>query len=213
MNSDLPTLMDRLRTRTAEAHTAAENHAFQQKFIKGLLSKDGYVNYLGQMWLIHRSLEGHLRILSNTFAAIKAVVREYQYQEPYLSSDLDHFAVDLATVSPTPETARLVAEIDRYAAEQPYALLGMHYVLEGSNNGSRHLARSIRHAYNLDTGQGDRYLDPYGSDQRPYWQQFKDDMNAAEVEPADQDAIETGATAMFTGIMRISDDLEELIPA
>ena len=78
---------------------------------------------------------------------------------------------------------------------------------------ARHLARSIRAAYNLDTGRGDRYLDPYGSEQRPYWQQFKDDMNAASIAPADQDSIVDGAKAMFTAIMHISDDLEELIPA
>ena len=56
MTTDHTTIMDRLRTSTAEAHTAAEHHAFQQKFMKGLLTRDSYVNYLSQMWLIHRGL-------------------------------------------------------------------------------------------------------------------------------------------------------------
>ncbi len=71
--------------------------------------------------------------------------------------------------------------------DDPLRLLGMHYVLEGSNNGSRFIARHVGRAYQLSTGPGLRYLDPYGDRQRAYWMDFKNAMGKFQFTGADEE--------------------------
>ena len=76
--------------------------------------------------------------------------------------------------------------MDRLASEQPMALLGILYVLEGSTNGSKFIARKVRPAYELPaTGEGSAYLDPYGDVQPARWQEFKAAMDALNLPAAD----------------------------
>ena len=139
--SAAPTVMERLRAETADLHSSAEGKDFQRRMVKGELTRDDYARWLGQMLLVHRALEAPLRALmgSPAFAAL----REEQLQEPYLLEDLDALGQDPAAVTPLPATAALVASIERAATETPLALLGYHYVLEGSNNGNRYIVRQL----------------------------------------------------------------------
>ena len=101
--------------------------------------------------------------------------------------------------------------IDEMAASEPVGLLGMHYVFEGSNNGSKYIAKAVRRSYQLD-GDGTRYLDPYGENQRAYWQQFKDDMNSIEFSPAETEALLRAAGETFEGVMQLHKELHQ-VPA
>lgn len=202
-----PTIMDRLRTQTQPLHDRAEGHDFQRALIKGQLSREAYAAWLGQMLLVHAALERHLRGLRERSASVARVVRDEQFQEPYLLEDLRFFGVEHRMLRAETGAASLIAEIEDAAAREPMALLGMHYVLEGSNNGNRFIAMALRKAMGLTPGNGDRYLDPYGERQRALWQQFKDDMNACQFTSAEQEAMLRGAEAMFRGIARVSDDL------
>ena len=202
--SAAPTVMERLRAETADLHSSAEGKDFQRRMVKGELTRDDYARWLGQMLLVHRALEAPLRALmgSPAFAAL----REEQLQEPYLLEDLDALGQDPAAMTPLPATAALVASIERAAAETPLALLGYHYVLEGSNNGNRYIVRQLAPALGLN-GHGQRYLDPYGAEQPAKWAQFKRDMDAVGFAPADADVLVAAAREMFSGIGAISEAL------
>jgi heme oxygenase len=80
----------------------------------------------------------------------------------------------------------------------------MRYVLEGSNNGNRFIARAIRKAL---PGAPTRYLDPYGENQRPLWARFKADMEAVGFTPAEQDQIVLAAQEMFAAVGALSCEL------
>lgn len=201
------TIMDRLRAETQPFHDRAESHAFQQALASGTIDASGYIAWLGQMFLVHRALERGLRTLAAGHHAVAAVVREEQYQEPYLRADLTTFGVTPESLTPLAGVCSVLAEIDHASATSPIDLLGMHYVLEGSNNGNRIIAVAVRKALALTPGAGDRYLNPYGERQRTLWQEFKADMNAQRFTPHEQERILAGAAAMFTGIARVSDDL------
>ena len=161
MTEETQSVMQRLRESTRDLHDAAEHHDFQRAFAQGSLPRDRYVGYLGQMYLVHKALEQRLRSAAETSEAIRAVVDERQYQVPYLVEDLEFFDVDPDSIEPLPATQRLIDEIEQMASE-PASLLGLHYVLEGSNNGSRFIARGLMPAYGMAPGPGLRYLDPYG---------------------------------------------------
>src|SRR5690606_5322893 len=109
------------------------------------------------------------RRVRGTNAHLGAIVKDHHFHTGSLEQDLRFYGVDPDTVEPTPGTERMNAYIDAVEEKDPAALLGIQYVFEGSTNGARFIARSIRMAYGLEDRDGTRYLDPYGDAQRANW--------------------------------------------
>lgn len=204
-----PTVMDRLRETTAPLHEAAEHHPFQRAFAKGQISRNDYGRYLGQMLLVHRALELHLREARERCVAVATVVKDWQFQEQYLHEDLAYLGLDHRTITPTPATAAFMAAIHAMPArmDADLQLLGMQYVVEGSNNGSKYISFNIMKSLGIMPGPGLRYLDPYGDEQRARWAQFKADMVSVGFDDAEIEQIIIGANAMFDWIAKVSDDI------
>lgn len=200
-------VMEQLKTLTADLHTQAEHRPLQRALVSGQITTEQYASYLAQLFLVHTRLENHLKLERQNNTAFQRVIRDYQFQVPYLLADLNKFGIDVTNITPSKGTTVLIAEIDRLAAEEPTSLLGMHYVLEGSNNGNRFIARALMKALGLTPGPGLLYLDPYGEAQRGYWQAFKDDMNAIGFDQATIDRLVAAAQTMFRAIGQISDDV------
>jgi heme oxygenase len=210
MSDASATIMSRLREETRDLHASAEGKAFQRRMLGGELSREEYVRWLGQMLQVHRALEAHLRRLWKTDPAF-AALREEQFQEPYLLADLAALDGASGGHAPLPATAALIADIERAAVETPLALLGHHYVLEGSNNGNRYIVRRLAPALGIAHGEGDRYLDPYGEAQPALWARFKQDMEAVGFASAQADLLVAAARRMFAGVGEISDALESSV--
>ncbi len=202
-------IMSRLKSATAELHRQAEGTALQQRLVKGALPQDLYATFLGQMYLAHSALEGSIRDVSATHRGFAAVLRDYHRREPQLSEDLGFLGTDLGTITAIGATDALLADIRQVAAEQPVALLGMLYVLEGSTNGSKFIARAIRGAYGLGQGPGASYLDPHGDLQQERWQAFKHDMDGVGFTETEASAIIDAASRMFRALTDVSDELSE----
>lgn len=202
-------IMAHLRESTAALHDQTESHPFPQDLVAGKLPLAGYFNYLAQMFLVHQALESALAQWrdSNPHAPATRLIDSEQFKTPYLLNDLAMFKVDPASIVPAPATRRLVADIDCRAGLCPASLLGMHYVLEGSTNGGKFIARAVQKAYGLAPGAGTSYLDPYRDTQRQRWLQFKSAMDAAEFSAREVDEIADGAVAMFVAIRALFDDL------
>lgn len=202
----------RLKRETAELHHRAEHAPFQRALIMGELAQALYERHLEQLLLLHMGLEGRLRELCARRPEVARIVQGFQFQEAYIREDLAHFGrseADLAAIEPVPALAALLAEIEDLAGSRPLALLGMHYVLEGSNNGGRFIARAVRKAYALTPGQGDRYLDPYGEAQPLHWQAFKDELDASGFTRDEVEALLDGARRMFEGIRQVGEGVME----
>lgn len=202
----MPDAMAQLKRETWDLHTRAEKHRFQHGILTGALPREAYVDYLAQLLLVHQALEGRLRALIAE-RPLRGVVHEYQYQVPYLAEDLDHFGVDAGAIEPLDGTSALLDAVRR--AEGPATLLGMHYVLEGSNNGGRFIARAVARAYGLQPGPGLRYLDPYGEAQRERWAAFGADVRACALSEGEISAAVAGANDMFQGMIAMFDSLAE----
>lgn len=202
-------IMLRLRTDTRPHHDRAEQTGFQKALASGTLPRELYVESLVQMFCLHRALEAHLRALGRRDTAAAGVVRDYQYQEPYLREDLAYFGRDIAEIAPLAATQRLIDRLDQLAADEPRSLLGVHYVLEGSKNGSKMLTPGVRRAYKLAGEAGTRYLDPYGDRQREYWGDFRSGVDALDLTPAQRNAMVGAASATFAGITEIYEELFE----
>jgi heme oxygenase len=196
-----------LKTETASLHAKAEQSPFQRDLAKGRLPRAQYGRYLAQMLRVHEALEARLWPLSGAEEAIGRVVRDDHRRVDAIRADLAFYGVDPAYHPAEPATAAVVADIHRLAAERPLALLGMHYVLEGSANGGRFIAMNVRPAYGLEPGRGDRFLDPYGERQREIWGAFKTDLDACAFTEAQMADLLAGAARMFDGVREIGDAL------
>lgn len=198
-------IMERLKEETLELHKAAEHHGFQQALFSGRLDREAYARFLDQMYLVFECLERELRLLIESRPEIGVLINDRHWRCADVAADLSHFGHSVEAIQPVDATTRLVTQIERLAERNRLALLGMHYVLEGANNGNRFIARTLQKTYDLTNGEGSRYLDPYGETQREVWQAYKVAMGNLSFTSEEADALVASAKAMFSGIYDISD--------
>ena len=204
----IPTIMERLKAASEDLHRMAEGRDLQRLLVRGTLPRPLYETYLAQMHLVHTALEDRIREDTAKHPAF-VVLRDYHWREPQLRADLVFLGGEVAQIEPLPAVWALIEHIDREAADCPVALLGMLYVLEGSTNGSKFIARSIGKAYGLSAGPGLSYLDPHGDLQRDRWLTFKQDMNAVDLSENEKTRIIAAARATFQAVADLSDELME----
>lgn len=217
--------MDRLRTETRGAHELTEAIPFSSAMVEQRLPRDRFVGQLGAYLLVHRALERALA--ASTAPVVVKVWGDDLRKTPLLERDLAFHARhghDAArggepSAKALAAAQRFAAAIDELAPKDPAALLGMLYVLEGSTLGAAVLRGHLAKTYGLDDpalreaagAPGDlpglAYYAPYGPSPMPHWKQFKERMNAAIVDPAQQERAIAGADEAFR---RIGEILREL---
>jgi len=199
---------DRLKTETRPQHDAAERHELQRALLKGALPQARFVALVGQLMLVHRALASAIRGALESDPILAAMWREAYDQSPRMARDLAHFGVDPDGVTPTPATTAFIDRIGQWAGAAPASLLGPLYVLEGSTNGARYIARAARQAYPVGADDaGVTHLDPYGERQPEEWADFRARLNALDLDEATQRAIVDAARETFNAIGAIGDDV------
>jgi heme oxygenase len=194
-----------LKAETAEHHKRAEGSDFQRQFVGGRLPLGAYTGWLEQMLCVYRALESHLLgwQLRPAHAALLAMPWQRSAQ---LADDLEYFGVRPDAVRPVPATAAFLARLEQWARTDSVALLGVLYVLEGSTNGSRFIARVLRKAYNLEAGRGLAFLDPHGEGQVEQWRAFKQTLDGCVAGDSAPDLIGP-ARETFEAVTAIGDEL------
>lgn len=201
-------IADRLKAETRAQHDSAERHDLQRALLKGALPRERYLALIGQLMLAHRALAAAIRQAATREPRLSRVWRDDYDQAPRIARDLAHFGMNPSSVEPTPATSAFIELIRSWASETPITLLGALYVLEGSNNGARFIARVVRDVYPVGADDaGASFLDPYGEAQPVRWGEFRSALNALELSRADKDAIIDAARATFVAISAIGDDV------
>jgi heme oxygenase len=198
-------VLRRLAHATADSERAMKQHPLQRDLTRGLLPRSSYVNWLTQLFFVHRTLEWHLGRLRAVVPPLAAVVRDHYFHTPALASDLSCFAVDLQRVTRLAPTHVLVDLIDGLAVRAPLSLVGFAYVLEEGKNGGRQIAMRARLAYRLQPSLGVAYLDPYGDKQRQRWLEFKGDMESVGFEPEEIHVMADAARRTHQSLIAIMD--------
>lgn len=203
LNSPTPTVMDRLRAETRQAHADTESIPFSAAMLGGRLPVDRYVGQLVAYERVHAALDD---VLSRSeHVAVRAVWREDLRKVHLLRRDLEHFHEHLDAVPPSAVTEgeAFASRIREASGSSPLTLLGMLYVLEGSTLGATVLRRHIAQAYGLSGDAGLAYYSPYGNDAMLHWKAFRERMNEAVTDPAGQDDVVAGAHEAFERVGRI----------
>ncbi len=204
MSDPTNTIMSRLREETRELHSHAESRPLQQQIARGDVDRDRFAAYLGQLYLVHQKLESALQNAASGNPAIGKLATVDRMRVPDLESDLRFYRLDPNDLEPGAAAIEFHDAIDRMNAEDPVALLGSLYVLEGSTNGGKFLARVLRREWNLDE-EGLSYFDPYGNEQPQRWAAFKSDMEDMGFDTDQQNAIVDAAHLTFKAIADVSD--------
>lgn len=194
-----------LRDHTAEHHKRAERSDFQRQFIAGRIPVTLYIGWLEQMLCVYRSLEAHLMRPAGGRRYDGFSVQSWR-RTPELERDLEHFGRPSVPPTPLPATQAFLDQIENWAASGAPALLGVLYVLEGSTNGSRHIAKSLKKAYELGDGRGLAFMDPYGEMQPDRWREFKGALEGA-VSSSDLPELIATAQETFEAVSAIGADL------
>ncbi len=208
MQGSQPLVMDALRESTKELHADTEGHQFQKQLGSGTVRKDLYVKYLGQLYLMHKHLADLLPHAAANDARIAAVLAPYHSDLSAVVGDLGYFDASTDSVVPLTATAALLDTMDELAKHSPVSLLGQLYVLEGSTNGAKFMAKTLRKGLNLPEERGAKYFDRYGDLQRERWTNFKATMNAQGFSQSEIDALVVEAKRMFQTFFEIGCELE-----
>ncbi|MBS1995806.1 MAG: biliverdin-producing heme oxygenase [Cyanobacteria bacterium SZAS LIN-2] len=202
-------VMDALRESTKDMHNDTEGHEFQRSLGGGTLDKARYVTYLEQLYLMHKHLATLLGQCAASNKAVAAVVQDYHHDHSAVLRDLKYFGEDGGQARPLAATTRICARMDQYAASNPLGLLGHLYVLEGSTNGAKFMAKNIIAGMGLPQDQGATYFDRYGDKQRERWTAFKERMNGNNFNQAQIDEIVAAGKEMFIAFFEIGDELSK----
>ncbi|MEM7227498.1 MAG: biliverdin-producing heme oxygenase [Planctomycetota bacterium] len=192
-------LSARLKESSAEAHRTIEQRPLQQQLAKGVIAEPTFSAYLQQVGRMHDAIETHLDRLIATRPEIA----------PLLGDDMRH-STRLSEAFPQPP-ANVVATTDalrcleRICDTTPAAILGAHYVLEGSMNGNRFIIRGLAHAPHLAGHPALAYFTPYGDEQPARWAAFKTCLDGLSLTDTEADAIVRTAWQVFDDLTRISD--------
>lgn len=196
------TIMERLKSETAEQHKQAESVELEKQLASGELPRQKYVEYLGERLFLHRVLEEKLLKLRESDPRTATIITDDRFHSKRLEDDLSFFNVDIDSLEPSEPTKQMLAEMETDSV----AILGYFYVFEGSTNGARFIAKALRRVHGLED-RGLQYLDPYGEEQRAIWMKFKDEMNAQPFSDEEKSAMIEAAKNAFTGIMRIDSSI------
>ena len=208
-----------LRTSTAALHTLAEGQGFQQRLVAGRISKDEYAAFLHQVGHVHRALDAALDAAAVASAdgrgkaLIGALARPEHRRWPHIAADLKVLdGCDVmdgtAGLRPAlPATQRFVDAIDRLAAHDPAALVGILYVVEGATNGNKVIAKALQTALGFAPGEAVGYLDPHGTEQRRRWMDFKAGLDTLPATGEERLRILDAARSTFQYFIDLSPEL------
>lgn len=203
------TLAEDLKAATKPFHDTAEGHNFQRDLAAGLLPIATYTCYLEQLFLIHKALEKLIAEHSKTNQRLAKVVTIEQMQVPFLQNDLSLLRSAPDRIRPLTATANLIRQIESAGIDNPFSLLGFHYVLLGSKHGGKFIAANLRKKYNVN-GDITKYFDPYGDKFMPLWRHFINTLNECVCSEQDSEEITKAAKNTFLAIADIGSELEHI---
>lgn len=201
------TVMDLLRESTSEMHNSAEANEFQHRLSAAKVQKDELAQYLEQLYLIHQSISSLIEQSQSTNPALRHVVRDYHHDLTCIVNDIEYLGGKPEQATPLKATAELVVSMNKTAKSETAALLGYLYVLEGSTNGAKFLAKALRKGLELPENAGASYFDRYGDQQRERWNGFKQSMNEVDFNEQERAKLVSTATETFRTFGKIGDEL------
>lgn len=201
-----PTLSERLKAATRQAHGQAERGALMQRLMAGQLPLLAYCQLLQQLQALYDALEAGLAGPAGHPMLARLCPAEL-WRGPALAQDLSHLLAlagspadePMPVPALLPATQAYVQRLQQLAAEAPWLLMAHAYVRYlGDLYGGQMLGRRLRQQHGLADGAGTRFYE-FGDAARvqALIQDFRATLDALGLNPADEDALLAEACEAF----------------
>ncbi|MCR9218022.1 MAG: biliverdin-producing heme oxygenase [bacterium] len=200
-------LAQMLKEGTASLHDQAEHAAFQTRMVSGELSRAEFIDFLNQVLLVHRTLDGLLSEAAATDHRVATMFHPVHRREEKIEADIERLGGTVGA-EPLASTSRFLAAVDHLTDRCPVALIGVLYVNEGATNGNKVVAKRIRDGLGLQKDFALDYLDPHGSEQRRNWMAFKGMLDELQMTEAERESCLDAAKATFGLFMEMSEEMD-----
>lgn len=184
-------VMNTVRTAISESHQQIELTPFSKGMMDGSISRSNYANGLAQLWYIH----GELERLAQEDKNVSTYFTLEMIRTSTITRDLEALGFGIDLFHKMPETVCITNQLRSWAIQQPFALLGCIYILEGSRMGSLVIAKPLSKTLGLTTGdnKGIEYHTE-GATQTPMrMRAFKDKIDHAGLDTGRVNELTEGA--------------------
>ncbi|MBW4561328.1 MAG: heme oxygenase (biliverdin-producing) [Mojavia pulchra JT2-VF2] len=202
----------KLRSGTQQAHTAAENVGFMKCFLKGVVDKDCFAKFLGNLYFVYSELEAAIATHVN-HPVIGAVYFPELNRQASLEKDMVFYYGKewKAQITPSTTAQTYIAHIQELAATEPALLLGHAYTrYMGDLSGGQMLQKIAQSALKFSGYEGTNF---YNFEQIPDKKAFKDKyrqaLDALAIDDTTADKIVAEANNAFYLNMQMVQELEE----
>ncbi|MBX7246978.1 MAG: biliverdin-producing heme oxygenase [Candidatus Sumerlaeaceae bacterium] len=200
--SDARPIMQRLKEDTRSNHDGAEEKNFMRDLMNGTLPREVYAAALPQLKAVRSHIEQRLAALRGSNRHIAACFQPHHEFAAAFDKDIAFFGV--ASDAPLNDgTREFIDAVDATEKADPSTLLGMFYVLEGSNMGAAILKKKVQEIYGLTGDEGIASLEPHGPLLFPRWKQFAGTMDQMDFTDAQKDAIVAAAKKAFDAVGKL----------
>lgn len=193
-----------LKEATSAAHSKAETRRLQRQLIGGTVDVPVFAAFLRQLHVIHTELERQMQL--RTEVAVLIDWTSAYFHSVRIGEDLASLGWGASADEPLSSTQQLQSPIEKSSHDDPIALLGYFYVLEGSMNGNHYIIRALQKSTLADRCAF-KYFDPYGEEQPERWAACKQALDNFEATSEQTQSIVDTALATFEGISAISDEV------
>lgn len=201
----------KLRTGTQKAHTAAENVGFTKCFVKGVVDRDCFAKFLGNLYCVYSTLENALQANSE-HPLIKPLYFQELNRQAHLVQDLEFYYGKnwQSYVVASPSTKMYVDRIKAVAATDPVLLLGHAYTrYMGDLSGGQLFQKLAQSALKLVGYQGTSFYNfDKITDKAAFKDKYRQALNALPVDDATAEKIVREANASFQFNMLMAKDLD-----
>ncbi|MFI0349096.1 heme oxygenase (biliverdin-producing) [Actinomadura sp. 9N407] len=195
---------------TTAAHQAAEQTPYMLAMFQGRLTREAYSRWLVRFHFVYSALEATSEALRDDPAVGRLRLPELDRTEA-IERDLAYFHGRdwRAELSPSPGTDAYVARLRHVREEWPLGLVPHHWIrYAGYLHGGATLAKMLTATYGLPEGEGMRFYDFAGIEDRPaFIPGYHDRMNAVPTGPEDVGALVAEGTRAFEANTAITIEL------
>ncbi len=210
----------KLRTGTQKSHTSAENVGFMKCFLKGVVDRECFAKFLGNLYYVYSELEAEIeRHKDNPF--LSAIYFPELNRKAALEKDMEFYygkdwrylpkSPSASTqLKPSSATENYIARIQEISASEPALLIGHAYTrYMGDLSGGQMLQKIAQSVLKLEGYQGTSF---YHFEQIPDKKAFKDKYRQAldtlPIDDAIAERIVAEANKAFRFNMQMAQELE-----
>ena len=208
MSSDLA---GKLRSGTQQAHTAAENVGFMKCFLKGVVDKDCFAKFLGNLYYIYSELEAAIEN-HQQHPVLGAIYFPELNRQAFLEKDmLFYYGNDWRKqIIPSKAAQAYITRIQELSASEPVLLIGHTYTrYMGDLSGGQMLQKIAQSALKLSGYEGTSFYNfEQIPDKKAFKEKYRQALNALPIDDVMVEQIVAEANKAFQFNMQMAQELE-----